>query len=58
MNRPKTKDVKFVDNFNPLEAWSGFQEGNATPHYFFRWEIKRCLGNPHAKIKGAIYHLV
>ena len=27
--RPKKADGKFVDNFNPMEVWRGFQEGNA-----------------------------
>ena len=27
--RPKKADGKFIDNFNPMEVWRGFQEGNA-----------------------------
>ncbi|WP_316809256.1 GH92 family glycosyl hydrolase [Pedobacter agri] len=33
--RPKTADGKFIDQFNPLEAWRGFQEGNATQYTFY-----------------------
>lgn len=33
--RPKTQDGKFIDKFNPLEAWRGFQEGNATQYTFY-----------------------
>ncbi|WP_316795387.1 GH92 family glycosyl hydrolase [Pedobacter agri] len=33
--RPKTSDGKFIDKFNPLEAWRGFQEGNATQYTFY-----------------------
>lgn len=33
--RPKTADGKFIDKFNPLEAWRGFQEGNATQYTFY-----------------------
>ncbi|RJV08732.1 glycoside hydrolase family 92 protein [Bacteroides sp. AF34-31BH] len=31
---PKTADGRFIDNFNPMEVWRGFQEGNAW-HYTF-----------------------
>ena len=33
--RPKTNDGNFIDKFNPLEAWRGFQEGNATQYTFY-----------------------
>jgi predicted alpha-1,2-mannosidase len=33
--RPKKQDGRFVDKFNPLEAWRGFQEGNATQYTFY-----------------------
>ncbi|WP_231460139.1 GH92 family glycosyl hydrolase [Pedobacter sp. Leaf132] len=33
--RPKTEDATFIDKFNPLEAWRGFQEGNATQYTFY-----------------------
>ncbi|WP_029286082.1 GH92 family glycosyl hydrolase [Pedobacter sp. R20-19] len=33
--RPKNQNGKFIDNFNPLEAWRGFQEGNATQYTFY-----------------------
>lgn len=33
--RPKTSDGKFIENFDPLQAWRGFQEGNAIQYTFF-----------------------
>ncbi|RDC55945.1 glycoside hydrolase family 92 protein [Pedobacter chinensis] len=33
--RPKTQSGAFIDKFNPLEAWRGFQEGNATQYTFY-----------------------
>lgn len=33
--RPKMKDGSFIDNFNPLESWRGFQEGNSMQYTFF-----------------------
>lgn len=33
--RPRTADGRFIDNFNPLESWRGFQEGNAMQYTFF-----------------------
>lgn len=33
--RPKKADGTFIDNFNPLESWRGFQEGNAIQYTFF-----------------------
>lgn len=33
--RPKNQNGKFIENFNPLEAWRGFQEGNATQYTFY-----------------------
>lgn len=32
---PKDADGKFLDNFNPLESWRGFQEGNAVQYTFY-----------------------
>lgn len=32
---PKGVDGKFLDNFNPLESWRGFQEGNAIQYTFY-----------------------
>lgn len=32
---PKDVDGKFLDNFNPLESWRGFQEGNAMQYTFY-----------------------
>lgn len=34
--RPKYKDGQFVENFNPMQAWRGFQEGNA---YQYTWYV-------------------
>ncbi len=33
--RPKGKDGKFVQNFNPKQPWRGFQEGNAYQYTFY-----------------------
>ena len=33
--RPKKADGKFVDNFNPMEVWRGFQKGNAWQYTFY-----------------------
>lgn len=33
--RPKKADGKFIDNFNPMEVWRGFQEGNAWQYTFY-----------------------
>ncbi|NDV82612.1 GH92 family glycosyl hydrolase [Bacteroides sp. 51] len=32
---PKGVDGKFLDNFNPLESWRGFQEGNSLQYTFY-----------------------
>lgn len=33
--RPKDSMGKFLDKFNPLESWRGFQEGNAWQYTFY-----------------------
>ncbi len=33
--RPRTQDGSFIEPFNPLESWRGFQEGNAVQYTFF-----------------------
>lgn len=33
--RPKKADGTFVSNFNPLQVWRGFQEGNAWQYTFY-----------------------
>ena len=33
--RPKLADGSWIDNFDPLESWRGFQEGNAVQYTFF-----------------------
>ena len=35
MIRPRNADGRFIDNFDPLESWRGFQEGNAMQYTFF-----------------------
>lgn len=35
MIRPRVVNGNFIDNFNPLESWRGFQEGNAMQYTFF-----------------------
>lgn len=32
---PKGTDGKFLDNFDPLESWRGFQEGNSVQYTFY-----------------------
>lgn len=34
--RPRYEDGRFIENFNPLEGWRGFQEGNA---YQYTWYV-------------------
>lgn len=33
--RPRVVGGEFIDRFNPLESWRGFQEGNAMQYTFF-----------------------
>ena len=33
--RPKQADGTFIPNFNPMEVWRGFQEGNAWQYTFY-----------------------
>jgi len=33
--RPRVEGGAFIDNFDPLESWRGFQEGNAVQYTFF-----------------------
>lgn len=33
--RPKRADGRFVDNFDPMQVWRGFQEGNAWQYTFY-----------------------
>lgn len=33
--RPKKKDDSFIDKFEPMEVWRGFQEGNAWQYTFY-----------------------
>lgn len=33
--RPRDLDGNFIDNFDPSEPWSGFQEGNANSYTFY-----------------------
>ncbi len=33
--RPKKADGRFVDRFDPMEVWRGFQEGNAWQYTFY-----------------------
>jgi predicted alpha-1,2-mannosidase len=33
--RPRVPNGEFIDHFNPLESWRGFQEGNAMQYTFF-----------------------
>lgn len=33
--RPKYPDGRFIDNFNPMKPWDGFQEGNAFQYTWY-----------------------
>lgn len=33
--RPKKEDGTFIDNFDPMQAWRGFQEGNAVQYTWY-----------------------
>ena len=33
--RPRNADGSFIDNFNPMEPWRGFQEGNAFQYTWY-----------------------
>lgn len=33
--RPKYEDGRFIENFNPMQAWRGFQEGNAVQYSWY-----------------------
>lgn len=33
--RPRLASGKFIDNFNPMQVWRGFQEGNAWQYTFY-----------------------
>jgi len=33
--RPRLSNGKFIDNFDPLESWRGFQEGNSMQYTFY-----------------------
>lgn len=33
--RPKYENGKFIENFNPMQAWRGFQEGNAVQYSWY-----------------------
>ena len=33
--RPRVPNGEFIDNFNPLESWRGFQEGKCCTIYIF-----------------------
>lgn len=35
MIHPRSDDGKFIDDFDPLESWRGFQEGNAMQYTFY-----------------------
>ena len=50
--RPRMKDGSFIDNFNPLESWRGFQEGNAYQYTFYvPHDAKGLIGKMGAEAK-------
>ena len=43
--RPKTADGKFIEDFNPMQVWRGFQEGNAWQYTFYvPHDVKALVG--------------
>lgn len=40
---PRDTEGNFIDNFDPLESWRGFQEGNAMQYTFFVPQNPRAL---------------
>jgi predicted alpha-1,2-mannosidase len=50
--RPKYEDGTFIENFNPLEAWRGFQEGNA---YQYTWYVPHDQAGLMEKMGADLY---
>lgn len=52
--RPKKRDGKFIDNFNPMQVWRGFQEGNAWQYTFYvPHDVKGLVGKVGAYVFNA-----
>ena len=52
--RPKKSDGKFIDNFNPMQVWRGFQEGNAWQYTFYvPHDVKGLVGKVGADVFNA-----
>lgn len=52
--RPKKRDGKFIDNFNPMQVWRGFQEGNAWQYTFYvPHDVKGLVGKVGADVFNA-----
>lgn len=53
--RPKKEDGQFIDNFNPMQVWRGFQEGNAW-QYTFYVPLDNLLFSCYESIKCQVCH--
>jgi predicted alpha-1,2-mannosidase len=52
--RPKLKDGRFVNNFDPMQVWRGFQEGNAWQYTFYvPHDVERLVGKVGADVFNA-----
>lgn len=52
--RPKKRDGMFIDNFNPMQVWRGFQEGNAWQYTFYvPHDVKGLVGKVGADVFNA-----
>ena len=52
--RPRYSDGTFVENFDPLEVWRGFQEGNAWQYTFYvPHDVQSMIAKVGAKVFNA-----
>ena len=51
--RPRVPGGDFIDNFDPLESWRGFQEGNAMQYTFF---VPHHVDSLQARLGGDVFN--
>ena len=51
--RPRVPGGAFIDNFDPLESWRGFQEGNAMQYTFF---VPHHVDSLMARLGGDVFN--
>ena len=51
--RPRVAGGAFIDNFDPLESWRGFQEGNAVQYTFF---VPQHVDSLIARLGGDVFN--